>query len=218
MCFALLLSGLGVGRVQACECRTSGSPCDSLNSSSVVFLGTVVDPGVSVMATAAEIRARLRQVLPAKDVHRLDDIDEWTLADMKKFYGRILPKAARRQLRLTRNEEEAGFVLAESFPGLRWQDHPVRFQVETTFVGEAMPRREVWTGQGFGDCGIVFEKGRRYLVYVYPESRTGRGETSICTRTRQVEAADEEVDQLRALLRGERRVPLFEGCHSQPSP
>jgi hypothetical protein len=75
----------------------------------------------------------------------------------------------------------------------------VRLGVEERFKGVDTPELVVRTGLGGGDCGFQFEKGERYLVYA---SRTSAGlqlETNICTRTRAVTRAKDDLDYLRTL-------------------
>ena len=49
----------------------------------------------------------------------------------------------------------------------------------------------LWTGLGGGDCGYGFEAGKRYLIYAY-ETDDGALTTSICSRTRPLERAQED--------------------------
>ncbi|MFQ5723636.1 MAG: hypothetical protein ACE5G6_04020 [Terriglobia bacterium] len=59
--------------------------------------------------------------------------------------------------------------------------------------GEAV---RVVTGTGAGDCGYGFEEGGEYVVYAH-RSRGGELRTSICTRTRGLAAAAEDLAFLR---------------------
>ena len=53
---------------------------------------------------------------------------------------------------------------------------------------------EVATGSGGGDCGYRFAIGKRYLVYARKWPPSGSGlTTGICSRTRQIEEADEDI-------------------------
>jgi hypothetical protein len=55
------------------------------------------------------------------------------------------------------------------------------------------------TGGGGGDCGYPFKKGESYLVYSYRESQSRKLETNICTRTRPLNMADDDLDYLNGL-------------------
>ena len=52
---------------------------------------------------------------------------------------------------------------------------------------------------GGGDCGYDFKVGSRYVVYAFDYSKTGRLSTSICTRTKPLDEAKEDLDFLRSL-------------------
>jgi hypothetical protein len=54
------------------------------------------------------------------------------------------------------------------------------------------PTIEITTGRGGGDCGYRFEVGRSYVVYAWKTEGRALSSTSICTRTRPVnQAADD---------------------------
>jgi hypothetical protein len=78
----------------------------------------------------------------------------------------------------------------------------VRVQVTETFRGTAKGELEVWTGAGGGDCGFPFITSETYLIYARREP--GRLTTSICSRTRTVGNAAEDL----AYLRGPMREPV----------
>jgi len=54
---------------------------------------------------------------------------------------------------------------------------------------------DVLTGMGGGDCGLVPDEGSLYLIYAYPSrDSSGRLETSICTRSRAILCAEEDLN------------------------
>ena len=57
---------------------------------------------------------------------------------------------------------------------------------------------DVWTGEGDGDCGYAFKPGSRYIVYAYkrPDGALGTG---ICSRTRPIEDAGEDLSFIAGL-------------------
>ena len=69
----------------------------------------------------------------------------------------------------------------------------VRLTVEQALRGVEGPEVEVWTGRGGGDCGYNFKAGERYLVYAHRGQRDGRLSTGICSRTRLLSEADEDL-------------------------
>ena len=68
---------------------------------------------------------------------------------------------------------------------------------------------EIVTGKGGGDCGFAFQPGLDYVVYAYKNAE-GRLETGICSRTRALTDAAEDVAYLHAMANapatGELRV------------
>lgn len=80
-----------------------------------------------------------------------------------------------------------------------WTPRLFKFTVVQPFSGVAGTEVEVATGQGGGDCGYEFKKGETYLVYAYG-GRDGKTlATGICTRTRPVAEATEDLEFLRGL-------------------
>lgn len=73
----------------------------------------------------------------------------------------------------------------------------VTFDVEETFRGPQRRYIEVTTGQGGGDCGMLFRTGERYLVYTDESPSIGRLYTGICSRTRPLSEAGADLDFLR---------------------
>ena len=77
-----------------------------------------------------------------------------------------------------------------------------RFAVERPLRGVQDAYVEVFTGAGGGDCGYVFERGRRYMVYAYRDEKKGQLHTSICSRTRPVAEAVEDLNYIDGLSQG----------------
>lgn len=82
-----------------------------------------------------------------------------------------------------------------------WEPRGFRFAVTQSFHGVAGAEVEVWTGRGGGDCGYDFEQGATYLVYAYRMEKSGRLGTGICSRTRPLAGAAEDLEFLRGLAR-----------------
>jgi SdrD B-like domain/Carboxypeptidase regulatory-like domain/Tissue inhibitor of metalloproteinase len=76
----------------------------------------------------------------------------------------------------------------------------IRFEVEEVFKGIESRIIEIHSGTTGADCGYWFTRGERYLVYAYGD-QPGRLGTNVCTRTRLVEKATEDLQYLRNLPR-----------------
>lgn len=74
----------------------------------------------------------------------------------------------------------------------------VRFKVTQTWRGEAAGTLDVRTGMGGGDCGFAFVTGQEYLVYAH--GSPGAYSTGICSRTRLVSRASEDLAYLKSAL------------------
>ena len=91
-------------------------------------------------------------------------------------------------------------------PDLPYPRRLVRVSVERGFRGIEGATAEVLTGMGGGDCGYAFKAGERYLVYAY-RNQEGRLATGICSRTRPIAEAAEDltfIDRLRTAPAGAR--------------
>ncbi|MEO8368863.1 MAG: carboxypeptidase-like regulatory domain-containing protein [Candidatus Solibacter sp.] len=79
----------------------------------------------------------------------------------------------------------------------------VRMQVREVLsgIGPGQKEIEVGTGMGGGDCGFGFQVGTDYVVYAYKNAE-GRLETGICSRTRLLSQAAEDVEYIRAKANG----------------
>ncbi|MDQ3649865.1 MAG: carboxypeptidase regulatory-like domain-containing protein [Acidobacteriota bacterium] len=80
------------------------------------------------------------------------------------------------------------------------------FAVEEAFGGVEGSEVKIGTNSGGGDCGYQFTKGERYLIYAY--GREGNLSTSICTPTKPIAKADDELKFLRNLASREPGVTL----------
>ncbi|HEV8347413.1 MAG TPA: carboxypeptidase regulatory-like domain-containing protein [Vicinamibacterales bacterium] len=75
----------------------------------------------------------------------------------------------------------------------------VRFEVIDAFRGVTTGVVDVVTGSGGGDCGYAFEVGRTYLIYGYQPKGIDILTTSICSRTRPIRRAEEDLAYARAV-------------------
>ena len=71
--------------------------------------------------------------------------------------------------------------------------------VEQPIRGIKTAKLDVITGLGGGDCGYGFQVGKRYLVYAYRDPKDNHLATNICTRTRPLAEAEDDLAFVRAL-------------------
>jgi hypothetical protein len=76
----------------------------------------------------------------------------------------------------------------------------VRLQIGEVLTGvdAAQKEIEILTGKGGGDCGYAFQTGFDYMVYAYRNAQ-GLMETGICSRTRPLAEAAEDIAYLRVV-------------------
>ena len=89
-----------------------------------------------------------------------------------------------------------------------WPRRMFRLNVEESFRGGVAGTVEVLTGQGGGDCGYGFAVGKKYIVYAHPDKQ-GRLTTSICSATRPLEQAGEEIEFIRGLAKAPPVAAVF---------
>jgi len=84
-----------------------------------------------------------------------------------------------------------------------------RFQIQNVFKGLALDQKtvEVRTGHGGGDCGVSFKVGETYLVYAH--SSEGVLHTSICSRTRPLAEARDDIPLIESFLVGKKLTALL---------
>lgn len=76
----------------------------------------------------------------------------------------------------------------------------VRFTIDSPFRGVEGAEVEVQTGLGGGDCGFGFVQTQQYLVYAYEHE--GKLSTGICTRTRPITRAGEDLSYIQGASHG----------------
>ncbi len=75
----------------------------------------------------------------------------------------------------------------------------VRFAVNQSFRGISGTSVEAITGNGGGDCGYPFKVGESYLVYAYQDPKDNKLYAGICSRTRLLSEADEDLQYIQSL-------------------
>ena len=93
-----------------------------------------------------------------------------------------------------------------------FRGHPqklIRFAVSQTFRGVSGITVEAITGNSGAECGFPFEVGRSYLVYAFSNPKSNKLHASICSRTRLLSDASEDLEYLQNLTRGEERGTIL---------
>lgn len=90
----------------------------------------------------------------------------------------------------------------------QWPRRQVRFTIDEAFRGVDGVEVDVMTGFSDADCGYGFRLGGQYLVYAYRQE-DGRLTTSICTRTRPLTDAREDLAYIRGLATAKTGATIF---------
>lgn len=88
-------------------------------------------------------------------------------------------------------------------PGRNYQQKLVRFVVSQSYRGISGTSAETVTGSGGGDCGYPFKVGESYLVYASQNPRDKKLYAGICSRTRPLSEAGEDLRYLQSLATSE---------------
>jgi len=93
----------------------------------------------------------------------------------------------------------------------------VSFKVSEIFRGDVGASVIIRTGLGGGDCGYAFEVGSSYLVYAH-QVPTGELTTGICSRTRPLSEALDDLTYLRGPARQQGSLGTIQGVAKYPAP
>jgi Carboxypeptidase regulatory-like domain len=85
--------------------------------------------------------------------------------------------------------------IAHDAYGQPWKSLLVTVDVERAFVNSSPGPLELITGQDGAACGYGFSVGQRYLIYAL-KTQAGRWSASICSRTRLLDKAQEDLQYL----------------------
>ena len=206
---SLLRLLMAPARLPACKCEMTFSACVEAARSEVVFIGTVesVEPGFldrwnpaqrSSLAALNEETTRLRADKSAAGVARLKDTYLKVLPD--------LPAEYRKQLTAAATTDD----LVAAFYWILGHGKRARVKVKTVYRGDEDDEYfTIWTP--FGDCGYDFQKGETYLIYADLDEETEIMETGICSRTRRVSDAGEDLEYLYFLEHDKEHSARLEG-------
>jgi hypothetical protein len=84
----------------------------------------------------------------------------------------------------------------------------IHFAVDRAFRNVEGSEVEVATGLGGGDCGYDFRVGGQYLVYAY-QTANNQLATGICSRTRLLAEASEDLHYLEGLVKAKNGAEIF---------
>jgi hypothetical protein len=102
-------------------------------------------------------------------------------------------------------------ITVEEYPqegtDYRSQLRRVHFNVQESMRGDPSTEIEVLTGMGGGDCGFGFLVGQSYLVYA--NRGDGRLRTSICSGTRLLGKAEEDINYIHSLATAPPGASIF---------
>jgi hypothetical protein len=79
----------------------------------------------------------------------------------------------------------------------------IRFSLEQAFRGVEGKEAEIVTGSGGGDCGFEFKQGEHYIVYAHRNPSDDKLVTGICSRTRLLAEATEDLEYIRGLSKAQ---------------
>jgi hypothetical protein len=135
------------------------------------------------------------------------------------FTGTVLdiaePAPPQPQLQTTGPKATRALMYDSSTRPLPWPKRVVRLHIAQVLTGVDPSQREIEivTGMGGGDCGYAFQPGADYIIYAYKNS-AGRLETGICSRTRPLTQAADDLAYLRAFpqlpVTADIRVSIFD--------
>ena len=93
----------------------------------------------------------------------------------------------------------------------------VHLQLQESFRGPSTIAT-ISTGSGGGDCGYAFQPGETYLIYANSNQATGAYSTGICSRTRPISQATEDLGYLRTAARTPSNFGVLRGTVSRSDP
>src|SRR5262249_40454290 len=201
----------------ACTCQMALNACRETASVTTVFIGSVesIEPNF-LSRWNLERRADLVRLNEEYARVRAQPTVAG-IAKLKESYSRIfpnLPADRKRKLESARTTRD----LAGLFYGILGQGKMIRLRVRTLFKhtredgadeDDTPQHIEVWTP--FGNCGYDFQPGETYLVYADEDEETDLLSTGVCTRTRRLSDAGEDLAYLYFLKEQPEKSARIEG-------
>ena len=174
----------------------------------MVFIGTVESMEPMFLSRWNTASQASMESLNAAYIDARQHPSDASLDRLKNAYRAAFPDLAADQQNRVETAKTAASVASLFYSGLGRGMH-IRFQVKTPFKHEdddddasaqknskeAEDTLDVWTP--FGECGYDFQAGETYLVYAnYDEGSTNSLSTDVCTRTRRLSDAGEDLAYL----------------------
>ncbi len=100
-------------------------------------------------------------------------------------------------------------ISGNSKPGRSYQQKLVHFAVSQAHLGISGTSAETVTGSGGGDCGYPFKVGESYLVYANLNPQDNKLYAGICSRTRPLSEAHEDLDYLKSRATSETGATIY---------
>ena len=206
--------------VQACRCQTSYAPCNEAAISSLVFIGTAESISPIFLSRWNRTSHISLQSLNDAYLDAHDHPSTGALGRLRTAYLKAFPDLGpeeRERLQAAQTAFDVSSVFYSTLNG----GMKVRFKVGTLFKREEaddddVPAKPQVTkseakakakdgdddddyfeiSTPFGDCGIEFQIGETYLVYADDDEETGNLSATVCTRTRRLTDAGEDLGYL----------------------
>jgi hypothetical protein len=188
-----------------CPCQKQLSACNEVaTEGTVVFIGEVQSISPKALGYWNPTRKAAWDALNESYDRVAETASPKAVQEWKAAIGRLFPDLpANLQKELSQANTPA--ALLKVFHEVTGGGTQVRFQVETVFRGDddddkdddgpaAKKQFSVWTP--FGDCGVDFQTGERYLVYAVSDEGTGEVETNRCMRTTRLSDAGRDLAYL----------------------
>jgi hypothetical protein len=190
-----------------CPCQKTLSVCNEVAAEgSVVFIGAVESITPKALGYWNPSRRSVWDSMNAAYDRLAENPSPQALEQWKGTIGRLFPDLPD-YLRQELSDARTHSTLLKVFNEVTGAGAQVRFRVETVFRAgddddddrdddDLAPKKEfsVWTP--FGDCGIDFQTGERYLVYAVSDEGTDQVETNRCMRTKRLSDAGRDLAYL----------------------
>jgi hypothetical protein len=190
---------LGSSVLLACSCADVKLFCNVLPSSpdgrgQAVFIGRVIEVFPRAKETLQSVLAHVPELVPSEQ--RTLSLDQQKQLRLQLAQGLL---TAAEQQRITEAKDEAELWNIEF---RWWRVRRVRLEVLEPFWGVKVGSVELSTAMNAAACGVPFAVGKAYLVDATGNATTGQWHASLCSRSREVVAAQDEIEVLRAWQRG----------------
>ena len=223
MRWALCLLAIAPHHLFACGCLVKFSLCQEVAASSQVFIGKVE----SVYPYYLDSANRRKAVEFQDEVSRLHSDPSPAAAErLRAVYSNMLGAAPGNS---TADLQKASSIeqLDAVFDKILAQGRQVRLSVRRRFneaadddqpfgAGSAAPPEKIVVWTGVDDCGVDFQSGETYLIYANSDEQTGKLETSVCSRTRRLTDATDDLSYLFFIGQGEGKNIQIEGKLAPP--